>query len=241
MGLRRVRRNSVNIFHIRPIDSDHLRPLDPISEGCFNDIAFLVVESTVTLDRLSQMDWRSHLGVLRSMYISLESGLLITWWRKSNLYLFCQAEVGCWLANLPSSVRLHLRLSPASPCASLSSSTPRQCPAPMPVCRSSVMRPRLAATTVFEQSLTPAGSGPLPPEAAFKHLNQSERKSMAHLANHSDLNSLDRGRRAMRRRWMSINHFMEALPQCRYSKPFRQHFQHFRTTKRRPCSLGTTE
>jgi hypothetical protein len=59
-------------FHLfsPDIKSDHssrvtnaaLLPLDPISEISFDDLAFPAQEGTVSLDRVIQMDWMSHLG-----------------------------------------------------------------------------------------------------------------------------------------------------------------------------------
>jgi hypothetical protein len=59
-------------FHLfsPEIKSDHssrvtnavLRPLDPISEISFDDLAFAAQEGTVSLDRVVQMEWMSHLG-----------------------------------------------------------------------------------------------------------------------------------------------------------------------------------
>jgi hypothetical protein len=39
-----------------------LSPLDPISEISFDDLAFPLQPDTVSLDRVVQMDWMSHLG-----------------------------------------------------------------------------------------------------------------------------------------------------------------------------------
>jgi hypothetical protein len=59
-------------FHLfsPEIKSDHssrvtnavLLPLDPISEISFDDLAFAAEEGTVSLDRVVQTDWMSHLG-----------------------------------------------------------------------------------------------------------------------------------------------------------------------------------
>ena len=59
-------------FHLfsPEIKSDHssrvtnavLLPLDPVSEISFDDIAFAAQEDTVSLDRVVQTDWMSHLG-----------------------------------------------------------------------------------------------------------------------------------------------------------------------------------
>jgi hypothetical protein len=39
-----------------------LRPLDPIPEICFDDVAYPALEDTVTLDQVVHIDWISHLG-----------------------------------------------------------------------------------------------------------------------------------------------------------------------------------
>lgn len=89
------------------------------------------------------------------------------------------------------------------------------------------MRLCLAATTGFEHLVTTAGSEPLLAEAAF-HLMKNEGNPVRHLANHSDLYCVDRGRRgelvaaliimqardaavAEGSRLMSVSDFMEAL------------------------------
>lgn len=43
------------------------RPLDPITEISFDDIAYPTLEGTITLDRVVQVDWMSHLG--RPLYV----------------------------------------------------------------------------------------------------------------------------------------------------------------------------
>lgn len=44
------------------IKNDNLRPLDPIPEVSFDDIAHPAFEDEVTLDRVVQMDWIARLG-----------------------------------------------------------------------------------------------------------------------------------------------------------------------------------
>jgi hypothetical protein len=90
------------------------------------------------------------------------------------------------------------------------------------------MQPCLAATTGFETLITLAGSEPLLAEAASQIMHESLTNPVRHLADHSDLNCVDRGRRgelvaaliimqardaALRnkRRWVSVCEFMEAL------------------------------
>ncbi len=90
------------------------------------------------------------------------------------------------------------------------------------------MRLCLAVTTGFERLITIAGSEPLLAEAASQLMHESRTNPVRHLANHSDLNCVDRGWRgelvaAMiimqardtasrnERRWVSVCDFMEAL------------------------------
>jgi hypothetical protein len=90
------------------------------------------------------------------------------------------------------------------------------------------MRLCIAATTGFDVYVTIAGSEPLLAEAAFELIRGSEVSSVRHLANHSDLNCVDRGRRGElvaaliimqardislqpTRRWISVGDFLQAL------------------------------
>jgi len=95
------------------------------------------------------------------------------------------------------------------------------------------MRLCLAATTGFERLITLAGSEPLLAEAASQIMRGSGVNPVRHLANHSDLHCVDRGRRGElvaaliimqardaavaaefsrhRRRWVSVSDFMQAL------------------------------
>ena len=90
------------------------------------------------------------------------------------------------------------------------------------------MRLCLAATTGFERLITLAGSEPLLAEAASQLMRDSLINPVRHLAEHSDLNCIDRGRRGElvaalivmqardaalqhERRWVSVCEFMEAL------------------------------
>jgi hypothetical protein len=43
------------------------RPLDPISEISFDEIAYPALKGTVTIDRAVEIDWMSHLG--RPLYV----------------------------------------------------------------------------------------------------------------------------------------------------------------------------
>ncbi len=90
------------------------------------------------------------------------------------------------------------------------------------------MRLCLAATTGFERLITLAGSEPLLAEAAEELMRDGQMNPVRYLAEHSDLNCIDRGRRGElvaalivmqardaalqhERRWVSVCEFMEAL------------------------------
>jgi hypothetical protein len=49
------------------ITNHELTPLHPISEICFDDIAYAAKENTVALDKVVTTDWMSHLG--RPLYV----------------------------------------------------------------------------------------------------------------------------------------------------------------------------
>jgi hypothetical protein len=53
--------------HSNRITNHKLTPLHPISEICFDDIAYPAKEYTVSLDRVVTTDWISHLG--RPLYV----------------------------------------------------------------------------------------------------------------------------------------------------------------------------
>jgi hypothetical protein len=101
------------------------------------------------------------------------------------------------------------------------------------------MRLCLAATTGFERLITLTGSEPLLAEAASELLHNSGTNPVRHLANHSDLHCVDRGRHGElvaaliimqardaavrawspvhRQRWVSVSECMQALlPQSSY-------------------------
>ena len=93
------------------------------------------------------------------------------------------------------------------------------------------MRLCLVMTTGFEELITLAGSEPLLAEAAYELLTGTQMNAVCHLAHHSDLNCIDRGRRGElvaalivmhardearraipgKRRWISAVSFMKAL------------------------------
>jgi hypothetical protein len=98
------------------------------------------------------------------------------------------------------------------------------------------MRLCLAATAGREKFITLAGSEPLLAEAAYELMNRTSWSPVQHLAHHSDLNCVDRGRRgelvaallimracdaaraaSLGNRWVSVDEFMqELLPPSKY-------------------------
>ncbi|KAF8491848.1 hypothetical protein F5888DRAFT_1733763, partial [Russula emetica] len=98
------------------------------------------------------------------------------------------------------------------------------------------MRLCIAATAGLEKLITIPGSEPLLAEAAYELMKGTRTNAVRHLAKHSDLNCIDRGRRGelvvallimqaydaaravSRRRWVSVDNFMEALlPPSKYT------------------------
>jgi len=93
------------------------------------------------------------------------------------------------------------------------------------------MRLCVAVTTGFEKLVTLAGSEPLLAEAAYQLINNTQTNAVRHLAHHSDLNCIDRGRRgelvaaliimqardaargasSVNSRWVTVAGFMKAL------------------------------
>lgn len=94
------------------------------------------------------------------------------------------------------------------------------------------MRLYMTVTTSFEKLITLAGSEPLLAEAAYELLKETLKNAVHHLAHHSGLNCIDRGRRgevvaaliimhacdearratSANRRWISVVDFMRDLP-----------------------------
>ena len=98
------------------------------------------------------------------------------------------------------------------------------------------MRLCVAGTAGLEKMITVAGSEPLLAEAAYELMDGTQISAVCHLAKHSDLNCVDRGRRGelvavllimqtydaarknIDRRWVSVANFMEALlPPAKYN------------------------
>ena len=225
----------------RRVTESDLHPLDPISEVSFDDIAFPARKNTVSLDRVVQTDWISHLG--RPLYVhflyffheqlltqaSSRFGAYYDALAKNDDELFFFAKqklldgkVSLANGNGPGSlaclsVRFGLKFN-ADPIS-------REV-----ICKQVERHMRLcvAATTGLERLVTLPGSEPLLAEAASQLTRNSTENPVYHLANHSDFNCIDRGLRgelvaeliimqardaavSENRRWMSVCDFMRAL------------------------------
>ncbi|KAF8311127.1 uncharacterized protein EI90DRAFT_3098004 [Cantharellus anzutake] len=198
------------------------RPLNPISEISFDDLAYPALKDTVTIHRVVETDWISHLG--RPLFGS--------YWDKFPDELAILDSARQKLLNGPNELRddnsagalacLSVRLA-------LEFNTDVSAHAVSCVQVERHMRLCLSATAGFEELITIPGSEPLLAEAAYELMRDTHRNAVHHLANHSDLNCIDRGRRgeliatllimqtydAAReisgRRWVSVANFMEAL------------------------------
>ncbi|KIM51726.1 hypothetical protein SCLCIDRAFT_1224182 [Scleroderma citrinum Foug A] len=206
--------------------------LHPISEISFDDIAFPASEDTVMLDRVVEMDWISHLGrpLFGTRYDALSKDR-----RQPEVMVFAKQKLlGGSSITLQEdnkagilaclSVRFALEFNAdANALAVACAQVERH------------MRLCITATSRLEKLVTLAGSEPLLAEAACDLLKQASMDPVRHLAKHSDLNCIDRGRRgeliaafilmqardkaAVGRRWMSVCEFMEALlPSAAYEK-----------------------
>ncbi|KAI0245807.1 hypothetical protein BJV78DRAFT_1260011 [Lactifluus subvellereus] len=206
------------------ITNSYLVPLDPISEISFDDLAFPAREDTVTLDRVVQLDWISHLGrpLFGSHYDALGNN-------EAELMLFAKQK----LLNGKSAIDMDGPGSLACLCVRFALEFNADALSRAVTCTQVERHMRLcvAATTGFERMVTIAGSEPLLAEAASELMRTSTENPVRHLANHSDLNCVDRGRRgelvaafiimqardaslpksAIGRRWVSVSDFMQAL------------------------------
>jgi len=119
------------------------------------------------------------------------------------------------------------------------------------------MRLCIATTAGLEKLITIPGSEPLLAEAAYELMKATRTNAMRHLAEHSDLNCIDRGRRgelvaallimqacdAARsitgQRWVSVAGFMEALlPESKYNDLVESTPTFWRTTDDREMTFG---
>ncbi|KAI0245005.1 hypothetical protein BJV78DRAFT_1270710 [Lactifluus subvellereus] len=230
-----VRRPTCGRFHLfspeirsdpsNRITNSYLVPLDPISEISFDDLAFPAREDTVTLDRVVQLDGYLISGVhcmFGSHYDALGNN-------EAELMLFAKQK----LLNGKSAIDMDGPGSLACLCVRFALEFNADALSRAVTCTQVERHMRLcvAATTGFERMVTIAGSEPLLAEAASELMRTSTENPVRHLANHSDLNCVDRGRRgelvaafiimqardaslpksAIGRRWVSVSDFMQAL------------------------------
>lgn len=239
---------------IRPDSSNRVRDasyrdLNPITEISFDDLAYSAPPNAVTLDRVVQMDWIFHLG--RPLYVHFDysfgeqlishSSRLGSYWdamedKNENLLMeFAKGKLldgpielleddrSGSLACL--SVRLALDFNMNETAGDI-------------VCTQVErhMRLCLSATVGWERFVTIDGSEPLLAEAAYELMNGTQSNPVHHLANHPDLDCVDRGRRgelvatllimqafdaaraaSSGNRWVSVDGFMkELLPPAKY-------------------------
>ncbi|KAI9434407.1 hypothetical protein F5148DRAFT_998459 [Russula earlei] len=204
-------------------------PLTLFSEISFDDVAYPALKDTVTIHKVVKIDWISHLG--RPLFGSYwdyseyrnEVGIM----DYAKQKLLCGPTV---LEDNPNgllaclSVRFALAFN-------------------MDVSARDVnhvqverhMRLRIAATVGLENLVTMAGSEPLLAEAAYDLMEETRMNAVCHLANHPNLNCIDRGRRGElvaallimqafdvarainRKRWVTVVDFMKALlPESNY-------------------------
>ena len=225
----------------RVTDSD-LHPLDPISEIGFDDLGFPAKKGTVSLDRVVETDWISRLG--RPLYVhftyifheQLRTQALSRFGvyhdalagNEGELFLFAKQKLLNGRSSLtngdgPGSLAcLCARFALEFQADSIS----RDVACIQVECH---MRLCVGATTGFERLVTLAGSEPLLSEAASQLMRESLANPVRHLANHSDLNCIDRGGRGelvaaliimqardaalgtSKRRLLSVSEFIQAL------------------------------
>ncbi|KAI0299888.1 hypothetical protein BC826DRAFT_716613 [Russula brevipes] len=204
--------------------SSQITTLDPISEISFDDLAYPAYPNSVTLDRVVELDWISHLGrpLFGSYYDVLrEKG------DENDVMIFAEQKL---LNNKPIlddkaaslaclCVRFALEFG-TNPNERTRATLHKQIEQHMRLC--------IAATTGFEEFVTIAGSEPLLAEAAFECTRASKVNPVHHLANHSDLYCVDRDRHGelvaaliimqardmsfqRPRRWMPVCDFFKAL------------------------------
>jgi hypothetical protein len=222
----------------RVINND-LIPLPPISEASFDNLALPARESMVTLHRVTQMDWIARLGRPLCVDYTYFKGSLFTnssrfgayymaWGDEGELLRFAKQK----LLNGPSTLIAENHSgSLACLCVRFALDFNIDSISREVACTQVErhMRLCLAATTGFERLITVAGSEPLLAEAASQLMGGDLARPVRHLANHSDLNCIDRGRRGElvaaliimqardeasakeRTRWVSVEAFMKAL------------------------------
>ena len=181
------------------------QPIDPITEISFDDLAFKAKENTVSLDRVVQTDWISHLG--RPLYDHF------SYFFHEQLLTQALGRFGAYnevLARDEAELFLFARQKLLNGRSSLIDMDDKD-PGPRILACLSVrfalefnadsisrevecaqverhMRLCISVTTGFERLVTLAGSEPLLAEAASQLLHDSKANPVHHLAHHSDLN-----------------------------------------------------
>jgi hypothetical protein len=202
------------------------RPLVPISEISFDDLAYPALENTVALGRVVQIDWMSHLGrpLFGSHWDAMEP-------QRETVLL----DIARWkLLNGPTHLAKNNRPgSLACLCVRFALEFDVDGTALDVACAQVErhMRICVAATYEFETFITVAGSEPLLAEAAYELMKESKTNAVCHLADHPDLHCVERGRRGElvattlimhaydearrpasdNQRWVSVSAFMKAL------------------------------
>ena len=186
-------------------------PLQPITEIVFDDLTFPALENTVSLDRVTQADWMSHLG--RPLYVHFH----FTYFFSNNLFSTLGRFGAYWdaLAGDDSEKEL-LRFAKQK----LLNGKPILVDGDRPgslaclavrfalkfnsdaisggiVCTQVEhhMQLILAATTGFETLVTITGSEPLLAEAASQLTHESRAIPVHNLVHNVDLDCIDHGRR----------------------------------------------
>ncbi|KAI9454622.1 hypothetical protein F5148DRAFT_424620 [Russula earlei] len=207
------------------------RPLNPISEISFDDIAHPAIMDTRTIHDVVTTDWISHLG--RPLFGSYRDSLPAAHRNDVRVIGYAKQKLLCGptvLNNNPNgvlaclSVRFALTFNMDVSARDVSFAQVER-----------HMRLCIAATVGLEKLVTMAGSEPLLAEAAYDLMKETEMNAVRHLANHSDLNCVDRGRRGelvatllimqafdaaraiRKKRWVTVVDFMKALlPESNY-------------------------
>ncbi|KAN0114069.1 hypothetical protein V8E52_007045 [Russula decolorans] len=201
------------------------RPLDPISEISFDDIAYPAPKDTVTINKVVGIKWMSHLG--RPLFGSYLDKLAYDHKSDTEIMDYAKQKLLCGpivlkAQNQPGSLaclstRFALEFNVDGTARDV---THTQVERHMRLC--------IAATARLEKMITIPGSEPLLAEAAYELMKGTRTNAVCHLAMHSDLNCIDRGRRgelvatllimqaydAARGsggRWVSVVNFMRAL------------------------------
>ena len=194
------------------VTNSSLQPIDPITEISFDDLAFEAKKNTVSLDRVVETDWISHLGrplcdnfshFLPEQLLTQALGRFgayndVLAHDEDELFLFARQKLlNGWSSLIDKndkdpgprilaclSVRFALEFNADSISREVECTQVER-----------HMRLCIAVTTGFERLVTLAGSEPLLAEAASQLLHDSKANPVRYLAYHSDLNCIDRGRR----------------------------------------------